>query len=130
MGSPHRPPEHCLCGLCLPARPLWHAHGGGGSTRARCRRRDHGRDNLVGRGVADLLHSQCRVGARRLAEREMFIASDPAALVAHTRSVVHLDDGEIALVRADGFETSTLEGGPTAKIPATITWTKDSFDKG
>ena len=60
----------------------------------------------------------------------MFIASDPAALVAHTRSVVHLDDGEIALVRADGFETSTLEGGPTAKIPATITWTKDSFDKG
>jgi glutamine---fructose-6-phosphate transaminase (isomerizing) len=65
-----------------------------------------------------------------VAEREMFIASDPAALVARTRSVVHLDDGEIALVRADGFETSTLEGGPTAKIPATIAWTKDSFDKG
>ena len=37
--------------------------------RPRCRRRDHGRDNLVGRGVADLLHSQCRVGARRYRQR-------------------------------------------------------------
>jgi glutamine---fructose-6-phosphate transaminase (isomerizing) len=63
-------------------------------------------------------------------EREMFIASDPAALVAHTQSVVHLDDGEIAVVRADGFETSTLDGGPTAKTPATIAWTKDSLEKG
>jgi glutamine---fructose-6-phosphate transaminase (isomerizing) len=42
-------------------------------------------------------------------DREMFVASDPAALVAHTRSVVHLDDGEIAVVRADRFETLTLE---------------------
>jgi len=63
-------------------------------------------------------------------EREMFIASDPAALVAHTRSVVHLDDGEIAVVRADGFETSTLEGGLTTKTPATIAWTADSLEKG
>jgi glucosamine--fructose-6-phosphate aminotransferase (isomerizing) len=65
-----------------------------------------------------------------VAEREMFIASDPAALVAHTRSVVHLDDGEIAVVRADGFETSTLEGGLTAKTPATIAWTAESLEKG
>jgi glutamine---fructose-6-phosphate transaminase (isomerizing) len=65
-----------------------------------------------------------------MGEREMFVASDPAALVVHTRSVVHLDDGEIAVVRADGFETSTLAGGPTAKIPATIAWTAESLEKG
>jgi glutamine---fructose-6-phosphate transaminase (isomerizing) len=65
-----------------------------------------------------------------IGEREMFIASDPAALVRHTRNVVYLDDGELALVRADGFETSTLEGGPTAKTPFTITWTNEVFDKG
>ncbi len=65
-----------------------------------------------------------------IGEREMFIASDPAALVRHTRDVVHLDDGEIAVVRADGFETSTLDGGPTAKIPSTIAWTSESFEKG
>ncbi|HKR36800.1 MAG TPA: glutamine--fructose-6-phosphate transaminase (isomerizing) [Steroidobacteraceae bacterium] len=64
-----------------------------------------------------------------IGDREMFVASDPAALVRHTQSVVHLDDGEIAVVRADGFETSTLDGGPTAKTPSTIAWTDESFDK-
>jgi glucosamine--fructose-6-phosphate aminotransferase (isomerizing) len=65
-----------------------------------------------------------------IGEREMFIASDPAAVVRHTRQVVHLDDGEIASVRADGFETSTLDGGLTAKTPSTIPWTSESLDKG
>ncbi|MGH8177538.1 MAG: glutamine--fructose-6-phosphate transaminase (isomerizing), partial [Steroidobacter sp.] len=64
-----------------------------------------------------------------IGEHEMFIASDPVALVRHTQSVVHLDDGEVAVVRADGFETSTLDGGVTAKTPSTIAWTGDSFDK-
>jgi glutamine---fructose-6-phosphate transaminase (isomerizing) len=50
--------------------------------------------------------------------------------VQHTRSVVYLDDGELALVCADGFETSNLDGVPTAKIPSTITWTSEAFDKG
>ena len=65
-----------------------------------------------------------------IGEREMFVASDPVALVAHTRSVVHLDDGEVAIVRADGFETSTLEGGAIEKTPAMITWTSESLEKG
>src|SRR6185436_19377480 len=64
-----------------------------------------------------------------IGDKEMFVASDPAALVRHTQSVVHLDDGEIAVVRADGFETSTLDGGPTAKTASTIAWTDQSFDK-
>jgi len=65
-----------------------------------------------------------------IGDREMFVASDPAALVRHTQSVVHLDDGEIAVVRADGYETSTLDGGATAKTPSTIPWSDDSYDKG
>jgi glutamine---fructose-6-phosphate transaminase (isomerizing) len=65
-----------------------------------------------------------------IGEREMFVASDPAALVRHTRSVVHLDDGEIAALRADGFSSSTLAGGPTAKVPAEIGWTAEAYDKG
>ncbi|MBO0736009.1 MAG: glutamine--fructose-6-phosphate transaminase (isomerizing) [Alphaproteobacteria bacterium] len=65
-----------------------------------------------------------------IGEREMFLASDPAALVRHTRNVVYLDDGEMALVRADGFETSTLDGGATVKTPSTISWTNEAFDKG
>jgi glucosamine--fructose-6-phosphate aminotransferase (isomerizing) len=65
-----------------------------------------------------------------IGEKEMFLASDAAALVRHTSHVVHLDDGEIAVVRADGFETSTLDGSPTTKTPLTITLTSEAYDKG
>jgi glucosamine--fructose-6-phosphate aminotransferase (isomerizing) len=65
-----------------------------------------------------------------IGEREMFFASDPSALVRHTQSVVPLDDGEVAVVRADGYETSTLDGGATSKSPLTVNWTNESFDKG
>jgi glucosamine--fructose-6-phosphate aminotransferase (isomerizing) len=61
---------------------------------------------------------------------EMFVASDAAALVSHTRSIVHLDDGELATLRADGFETSTLAGGATQKTPLTIDWATEALDKG
>jgi glutamine---fructose-6-phosphate transaminase (isomerizing) len=63
-------------------------------------------------------------------EHEMFIASDPAALIRHTRSVVHLDDGELASVHANGYQTSTLDGGSTSKSPLTLTWSDESYEKG
>ena len=65
-----------------------------------------------------------------IGDKEMFFASDPAALVRHTASVVHLDDGEIAVVRADGYETRTLDGAATIKTPSTIPWKDEAFDKG
>jgi glucosamine--fructose-6-phosphate aminotransferase (isomerizing) len=65
-----------------------------------------------------------------IGEHEMFFGSDAAAFVRHTRNVVHLDDGEIAVVRADGFETSTIEGGLTVKTPLTIAWSSETLEKG
>ena len=65
-----------------------------------------------------------------IGEREMFIASDAAALVRHTPRIVHLDDGEIAVVRADRYETSTLEGGPTVKVPLVLDWQSEALSKG
>lgn len=38
-------------------------------------------------------------------EKEMFVASDLAALVRHTTTVAHLSDGELATVTASGFTT-------------------------
>ena len=55
-----------------------------------------------------------------LGDREMFAASDVAALVRYTRQVVHLDDGEIATLKADGFRTATLDAERTTKHAATI----------
>ncbi len=65
-----------------------------------------------------------------IGDGEMFLASDPAALVRHTTSVVHLADGEIAAVRADGYETRTLAGDLTTNSPSIIPWKDEVFDKG
>jgi glutamine---fructose-6-phosphate transaminase (isomerizing) len=63
-------------------------------------------------------------------EREMFVASDAAALVRHTRSIVHLDDGEVAVVHADRYETATLDGGATVKVPLTLDLKSEALSKG
>src|SRR6266700_3219491 len=53
-------------------------------------------------------------------DREMFVASDLAALVRHTTSVVHLDDGELATVTASEFRTFSRDEENTAKAPTSI----------
>lgn len=64
-----------------------------------------------------------------LGNREMFVASDAAALVRHTEQVVYLNDGEIALVTADGFETSTLDAAPVHKTPVSAPAAQGDYDK-
>src|SRR6185437_8495706 len=41
-----------------------------------------------------------------------------------------LDDGELATVRADRYETSTLDGGTTVKVPLVIDWKSEALSKG
>ena len=65
-----------------------------------------------------------------IGEREMFVASDAAALVRHTQSIVHLDDGEIAVVRQDGYRTATLDGNVTVKVPLALDWKNEALSKG
>ena len=85
--------------------------------------------------VLDARHPDVIVAARNgspvvlgLGDKEMFVASDVAALVRYTRQVVHLDDGEVAAVRADGFVTSTLDARTTIKEPSTIDTEAGSYD--
>jgi glutamine---fructose-6-phosphate transaminase (isomerizing) len=63
-----------------------------------------------------------------IGDKEMFAASDFAALVRYTRQVVHLDDGEIATIRADGFRTSTLDARRTTKHAALVETDAASYD--
>jgi glutamine---fructose-6-phosphate transaminase (isomerizing) len=63
-----------------------------------------------------------------LGDKEMFVASDIAALVRYTRQVVHLDDGEVATVRADGFRTATLDARATTKQPSIIDTEFSAYD--
>ena len=57
-----------------------------------------------------------------IGEKEMFVASDVAALIGYTRQVVYLDDGELATITANGYRTYTIDDHSTAKSPSTIDW--------
>ncbi|GAA4623156.1 glutamine--fructose-6-phosphate transaminase (isomerizing) [Actinoallomurus vinaceus] len=88
-----------------------------------------------GIAVVDTRHPDVLVAARNgspvvlgIGEKEMFVASDVAALVRYTRQVVHLDDGELATVRADGFRTSTLDRRATSKEPSVIEAEEAAYD--
>jgi glutamine---fructose-6-phosphate transaminase (isomerizing) len=65
-----------------------------------------------------------------LGEHEMFVASDAAALVRHTRQVVYLDDREVATIDAAGFRTTTLDDRPTSKRPAELAWGHEAYERG
>ncbi|WP_214411801.1 glutamine--fructose-6-phosphate transaminase (isomerizing) [Sphaerisporangium fuscum] len=65
-----------------------------------------------------------------IGEKEMFCASDVAALVRYTRQVVHLEDGELAVLKADGFRTFTMDNRVTSKEPLTVDWDAGHYDTG
>ncbi|HEX7081270.1 MAG TPA: glutamine--fructose-6-phosphate transaminase (isomerizing) [Gammaproteobacteria bacterium] len=69
-----------------------------------------------------------------IGEKEMFVASDAAALIRHTQRVVYLEDGEIARVDAKGYTVTSVDGaaspGPAAREAITITWGASTFEKG
>ena len=77
------------------------------------------------------------VGARRgsplvlgVGKDEHFIASDVSAIVTHTRDAVYLNDYEIALVRRDSFEISTLAGSDANYQVSKVEYSADEVDKG
>ncbi|MDG9702119.1 glutamine--fructose-6-phosphate transaminase (isomerizing) [Streptomyces sp. DH37] len=65
-----------------------------------------------------------------IGEHEMFVASDVAALVSHTRQVVTLEDGEMATLKAGDYRTYTTEGSRTSATPTTVEWEAESYDMG
>jgi glucosamine--fructose-6-phosphate aminotransferase (isomerizing) len=65
-----------------------------------------------------------------IGENEMFVASDVAALVRHTRQVITLDDGEMATLTAGDYRTYTTEGSRTSASPTTIEWEAENYDLG
>ncbi len=61
---------------------------------------------------------------------EMFIASDMPAILEHTRRMVFLENGQMAVVTQDGATFSTLDGEPLSPQLHTIPWDPISAAKG
>ncbi len=61
---------------------------------------------------------------------ENFIASDVTALLRHTRDVVYMDDGELAIVTAEGVRLYDERRRPIEKEHHHIDWDVDAAEKG
>jgi glucosamine--fructose-6-phosphate aminotransferase (isomerizing) len=58
-----------------------------------------------------------------------FVSSDTSALLAHTKDVVYLEDGEIAVVTKDGYSVFTMRGEKKDKRPEKVEWDIESVQK-
>jgi glucosamine--fructose-6-phosphate aminotransferase (isomerizing) len=63
-------------------------------------------------------------------EGEFFVASDASALLEHTRSVVYLDDGEMAVLSRDGYRIRNLETDFIDKPVNQIEWDLATIERG
>jgi glucosamine--fructose-6-phosphate aminotransferase (isomerizing) len=77
------------------------------------------------------------VGARQdvplvvgLNGEESFIASDVAAILAHTRRIVFLEEGDVADVRPSGVVVTDVAGNPRVRLETQIDWSPEVAEKG
>ncbi len=87
---------------------------------------------VMHRGETDRL-----IGAREnvplvvgLADGEAFIASDVAAILAHTRRVIFLEEGDVVDLRPSGATITGVDGNPRQRAETLITWTPEAAEKG
>ncbi len=63
-------------------------------------------------------------------ENGNFIASDVTAIIKHTRDVVYMDDGEIAVVTAENIDVFDSEMNPLEKKHSQVDWDVSAAEKG
>jgi len=64
-----------------------------------------------------------------IGENEYFVASDVAAIIAHTRNVFYLEDGEIAIIDHEGFVTKTIQNEVIEKKVEHINFDLERIEK-
>ena len=58
-----------------------------------------------------------------------FVASDVMAMLAHTRDVIYLEEGDLAVVSASEIHLAGIEGGPVKRKSTKITWDASAIEK-
>jgi glucosamine--fructose-6-phosphate aminotransferase (isomerizing) len=86
---------------------------------------------VMHRGEGDRL-----IGARQdvplvvgIGDGESFLASDVAAILAHTDQVIFLEEGDVADIRPSGVTITDVEGAPIEREVTTITWSAEAAEK-
>ena len=57
------------------------------------------------------------------------VSSDPSAILTHTKDVVYLEDGELAVVAATSYTISAITGAKRERAPERIVWDVESVQK-
>ncbi len=65
-----------------------------------------------------------------IGEGEFFIASDAAPIVEHTKKVVYLGDGELAVVTRGGYCVKSIENIEQKKVVTELDFTLEKIEKG
>jgi glucosamine--fructose-6-phosphate aminotransferase (isomerizing) len=65
-----------------------------------------------------------------IGDGEFFVASDAAAVLEHTRSVVYLDDGDIAVITAAGYRVIDQDEGELVRAVHDIEWDLEAIELG
>ena len=61
---------------------------------------------------------------------EHFVGSDASPFIEFTKNVVYLADGEMAVVRRDGYECMEINGAPVSKQVHELEWDLEEIEKG
>jgi glucosamine--fructose-6-phosphate aminotransferase (isomerizing) len=61
---------------------------------------------------------------------ENFLASDASAILAHTRQVVYLDDGDVAVIERDSYRVIDLNALPLPRKVDRIDWDLAEIERG
>ena len=81
-----------------------------------------------GKIVAARLGSPLLIGVGE--QGETFVASDAAAVIAHTRDVIYLDDGDMATVTEGGYTVHRHNQGPVSRPISRVDWDLDEVERG
>src|SRR3989449_368551 len=65
-----------------------------------------------------------------IGDGEFFVASDAAAVLAHTRSVVYLDDGDLAVLTPDRYHVTDADAHVQLRDVSDIAWDLEAIELG